>query len=109
MSGDDDGVSGGAPVPIPIEEVLDLHPFRPGETAAVVADYVEAAAAKGLSEVRLVHGRGTGVQRAIVRAALSRSPHVVSFADAPPERGGWGATVAVLKPDRTGVTAPSEG
>ncbi len=86
-----------SPVPIPVEEVLDLHPFRPGETADVVADYVEAAAAKGLREVRLVHGRGKGVQRAIVRAALARSPHVVSFADATPDGGGWGATVAVLR------------
>ncbi|HUM03113.1 MAG TPA: Smr/MutS family protein [Thermoanaerobaculia bacterium] len=99
----------GPPVPIPIEEVLDLHPFRPGETAAVVADYVEAAAAKGLSEVRLVHGRGTGLQRAIVRAALSRSPHVLSFADAPPDRGGWGATVAVLAPAGAGVDPSGEG
>lgn len=85
------------PVPIPVEEVLDLHTFRPGETADVVADYVEAAAAMGLREIRLIHGRGTGVQRAIVRAALARSPHVVSFADATPDGGGWGATVAVLR------------
>lgn len=84
------------PVPIHVEDVLDLHPFRPAETAGVVADYVEAAAAKGLLEVRLIHGRGTGVRRAIVRAALARSPHVVSFRDATPDQGGWGATVAVL-------------
>jgi dsDNA-specific endonuclease/ATPase MutS2 len=109
MSEDDGGGPGGSPIPIPIEEVLDLHPFRPGETAAVVADYVEAAAARGLREVRLVHGRGTGVQRAIVRAALSRSPHVLSFADAPPDRGGWGATVAVLAPAPASVTAAPEG
>jgi DNA-nicking Smr family endonuclease len=87
----------GEPVPIPIEDVLDLHPFRPGETAAVVADYVEAAAAKGFRDVRLIHGRGTGVQRAIVRAALARSPHVLSYSDAAPDRGGWGATEVVLK------------
>jgi len=85
------------PVEIPIEDALDLHPFRPDETAAVVADYVEAAAARGFSEVRLVHGRGAGVQRRIVRAALARSPFVVSFADATPDRGGWGATVARLR------------
>ena len=82
---------------IPIEEALDLHPFRPDETAAVVADYVEAAAARGFSEVRLIHGRGVGMQRRIVRAALARSPFVVSFADAGPDRGGWGATVALLR------------
>jgi DNA-nicking Smr family endonuclease len=84
------------PVAIPVEDALDLHPFRPGETASVVEEYVATAAAKGFREVRLVHGRGSGVQRAIVRAALARSPHVLSFADATPDHGGWGATVAVL-------------
>lgn len=89
MAGDD-------PVVIPIEDALDLHPFRPDETARVVADYVEAAAAKGFHEVRLIHGRGRGVQREIVRRALERSPHVLSFEDATPDRGGWGATVVRL-------------
>jgi len=96
----------GEPVPIPVEDALDLHPFHPGETASVVEEYVAAAAAKGFREVRLVHGRGAGVQRAVVRAALARSPHVLSFADATPERGGWGATVAVLNAvPPVGVTA----
>jgi dsDNA-specific endonuclease/ATPase MutS2 len=85
-------------VRIPVEDALDLHPFRPGETASVVEEYVAAAAAKGYAEVRLIHGRGIGVQREIVRKALERSPHVLSFEDATPERGGWGATVARLKP-----------
>lgn len=85
------------PVPLPVEDALDLHTFRPDETASAVAEYVAAAAAKGLREVRLVHGRGIGVQRSIVRKALERSPHVLSFADATPDRGGWGATVAVLR------------
>ncbi len=97
MSGSPDAGPEGPPVPIPVEDSLDLHPFRPGETASVVADYVAAAAAKGHREVRLVHGRGLGVQRAIVRAALARSPHVLSFSDATPDRGGWGATVALLR------------
>lgn len=87
----------GAPVVLPTEDALDLHPFRPDETAAVVDAYLEEARRAGFSEVRLVHGRGIGVQREIVRTALARSPHVLSFADAPPERGGWGATVAVLR------------
>ena len=91
-----DGGDPGTPVTLPVEDALDLHTFRPGETAEAVAEYVAAAAAKGLREVRLIHGRGIGAQRAIVRKALERSPHVVSFADAPPDRGGWGATVAVL-------------
>jgi dsDNA-specific endonuclease/ATPase MutS2 len=83
-------------VAIPIEDVLDLHPFRPEETASVVAEYIEAAAALGFREVRLIHGRGIGVQRAIVRKTLERSSLVTSFEDAVPERGGWGATVVRL-------------
>ncbi|HVO51750.1 MAG TPA: Smr/MutS family protein [Thermoanaerobaculia bacterium] len=94
------------PVTLPVEDALDLHAFRPGETAPAVAEYVAAAAAKGFREVRLIHGRGIGVQRAIVRKALERSPHVVSFADATPERGGWGATVAVLRPAPSAETRP---
>ena len=66
-------------VRIPIGPELDLHAFVPRDVAAVVADYVEAAAAAGLTEVRLVHGRGKGVQRGLVQAALERSPHVVEF------------------------------
>jgi DNA-nicking Smr family endonuclease len=85
-------------VTIPIEDSLDLHPFRPGETASVVAEYVAAAAAKGIRDVRLIHGRGIGVQRAIVRKALERSPLVMSFEDAVPAQGGWGATIARLAP-----------
>lgn len=88
------------PVEIPIEDVLDLHPFRPSETAMVVADYLEEAQRRGFPLVRLIHGRGTGVQRAIVRGVLGRSPRVAGFADAPPEAGGWGATVARLRPLR---------
>jgi DNA-nicking Smr family endonuclease len=82
---------------LPIEDALDLHPFRPDETADVVTEYVRLAAKKGFQEVRLIHGRGLGVQRGIVRSALRRSPVVLSIADADPARGGWGATVAVLK------------
>lgn len=88
--------NGSDPVRIPIGDALDLHPFRPGETASVVAEYVAAAAAKGFREVRLIHGRGIGVQRAIVRRTLERSSLVTSFEDATPERGGWGATVVRL-------------
>jgi DNA-nicking Smr family endonuclease len=86
------------PVAIPIEDALDLHPFRPDETASVVSEYVAAAAAKGFREVRLIHGRGIGVQRAIVRRTLERTSLVTSFEDATPERGGWGATVVRLAP-----------
>ena len=63
----------------------------------MVEDYLTAAAARGFREVRLIHGRGIGVQRAIVRGVLSRHPAVESFADAVAERGGWGATVVRLR------------
>ena len=69
------------PVRIPIEAELDLHAFAPADIVSVVAEYVDAAAARGLSEVRLVHGRGRGVQRAIVQAALEKHPLVAEFWD----------------------------
>jgi DNA-nicking Smr family endonuclease len=83
------------PVRIPIEPALDLHAFAPRDVAAVVADYVEAAAAAGLREVRLIHGRGLGVQRGIVQAALDRNPFVLEFWD--DTAAHLGATVARLK------------
>jgi DNA-nicking Smr family endonuclease len=91
-------VTADEPVPIPIEDALDLHAFAPRDVPAVVADYLEAAHARGFREVRLVHGRGIGAQRAIVRSVLARHPLVARFVDAPPERGGWGATVVTLRP-----------
>jgi dsDNA-specific endonuclease/ATPase MutS2 len=82
------------PVRIPIERELDLHPFAPRDIPSVVAEYVGAAAAAGLREVRLVHGRGRGVQRGIVQAALDRHPNVVEFWDDPAAH--LGATIARL-------------
>ena len=84
-------------MPVPIEEVLDLHSFRPAETASVVEEYLLEAAARGFREVRIVHGRGIGMQRRTIRAVLARSALVEEFRDAPPGRGGWGATVALLR------------
>jgi DNA-nicking Smr family endonuclease len=81
-------------VRIPIEAELDLHSFAPAEIKAVVEEYVEAAAAAGLREVRLVHGRGRGVQRGIVQAALERHPRVVEFWD--DTASHLGATIAIL-------------
>ena len=86
------------PVVVPIEDVLDLHPFRPAEIPSVVESYLEAARDAGFTEVRLIHGKGRGVQRARVQRVLATSPHVDRFRDAPPERGGFGASVAWLKP-----------
>jgi DNA-nicking Smr family endonuclease len=84
------------PVPVPIEDSLDLHTFHPRDVKAVVADYVEAAHQAGLREVRLIHGRGRGVQRGIVHAALETHPLVEEFWDAP--EAHLGATVARLVP-----------
>jgi DNA-nicking Smr family endonuclease len=85
------------PVRVPIGESLDLHAFAPEDIPAVVADYLEECARLGFREIRLIHGRGTGTQRAIVRGLLAAHPLVTHFADAPPDRGGWGATLVLLR------------
>ena len=85
------------PVILPIEDSLDLHAFAPRDIPSVVDEYLRASRQRGLGEVRLIHGRGTGAQRAVVQSLLATHPLVARFFDAPPERGGWGATVVVLK------------
>lgn len=82
---------------IAIEDAIDLHGFHPKEIPAVVESYLEAAVEEGLDEVRLIHGRGKGVQRRRVQALLERHPLVEAFGDAPAYQGGWGATVARLR------------
>lgn len=82
------------PLRVPIEGELDLHAFAPRDIPAVVSEYIDAAAAAGLLEVRLVHGRGRGVQRGIVQAALDRHAKVAEFWDDP--HAHLGATVARL-------------
>jgi len=84
------------PVRLPIEREIDLHAFAPADIRSVVEEYIEAAAAAGHEEVRLIHGRGRGVQRGIVQAALDRHPQVVEFWD--DTASHLGATVARLKP-----------
>jgi DNA-nicking Smr family endonuclease len=86
---------GSPPVPIPIEPVLDLHPFAPRDIPSVVDEYVTAAHEAGHREVRLIHGRGKGIQRGIVQAALDRHPLVEEFWDATETH--LGATVARLR------------
>jgi len=95
--GDDDAAAPGEPVEVPITGVIDLHSFRPAEVADVVREYLDAAYAKGLRELRIVHGRGIGVQRQMVRVVLERDARVVAFGDAAPEAGGWGATWVRLR------------
>ena len=85
------------PVKIPVEDSIDLHPFPPRDVPDVVDAYLEVAVGKGFTEVRLIHGRGIGVQRDRVQKLLARHPLVSGFHDAPAERGGWGATIAYLK------------
>lgn len=90
------------PVVLPLEDVLDLHPFVPKEIRSVVEEYLRECCAVGFSVVRLIHGKGRGVQRESIRALLARLPTVQSFHDAPPDAGGWGATVVILNPVSTG-------
>lgn len=85
------------PVVLPIEDSIDLHPFSPKDISSVVEEYLEQCRRAGISEVRIIHGRGKGIQRQIVRSILEKHPVVLSFKDAPPESGGWGSTVVALR------------
>jgi dsDNA-specific endonuclease/ATPase MutS2 len=85
------------PVVVPIQDTIDLHPFAPKDIPSVVEEYIGECLRNGIFEVRIIHGRGIGIQRNIVRSLLERHASVVSFQDAPPEAGGWGATVVRLK------------
>lgn len=94
LSADPDGDA----VVLPITEELDLHTFAPRDVPSVVEEYLRACREKGILRVRVIHGRGKGVQRAEVRRMLRSIPGVASFADASPASGGWGATVIDLTP-----------
>jgi DNA-nicking Smr family endonuclease len=91
----------GDPIEIPVGDVLDLHAFAPRDARAAVEAYLEEAHRLGLTALRIIHGRGAGVQREMVRSVLSKTPYVVHFADAPGEAGGWGATVVTLANSKT--------
>jgi DNA-nicking Smr family endonuclease len=85
------------PVEIPIDGILDLHPFQPREVAELVADYLVECAHLNILEVRLIHGKGTGALRRTVEAALRRHPLVVDYRLAGEDQGGWGATLVMLR------------
>ena len=85
------------PIRIPVTDVLDLHTVPPRDVKAVTEEYLEEAHRLGLSALRIVHGRGIGVQREVVRGVLAKLPYVLAFGDAPSEAGGWGATVVTLR------------
>jgi dsDNA-specific endonuclease/ATPase MutS2 len=85
------------PLRIPVTDVIDLHTIHPRDVKAVVEEYLLEARRLGLRALRIIHGRGIGVQRAMVRETLGRTSFVESFSDAPMEAGGWGATVVTLR------------
>lgn len=90
--------AGKEPIRIPIEDVLDLHSVSPRDVKPVVEEYLSEVHRLGFPAVRIIHGRGIGVQREMVRKILERTPFVHSFGDAPSEAGGWGATIITLIP-----------
>jgi dsDNA-specific endonuclease/ATPase MutS2 len=85
------------PVRIPITDVFDLHTVPPRDVKAVVEEYLAEAYRLGFKALRIIHGRGIGVQREIVRSVLARTEFVLDFRDAPAGAGGWGATIVTLK------------
>ena len=85
-----------APVEIPITDVLDIHSFAPRDAKAAVEAYLDEVHRLGLEAIRIIHGRGIGAQREIVRKVLANRTDVLAFRDAPAEAGGWGATIATL-------------
>lgn len=98
-SSDDDGPAPGpdAAVALPLDGILDLHTFSPRDVGSLVPEWIDASRAAGLFELRIIHGKGTGVLRERVHAILRRRTDVASFGLAPPERGGWGATLVTLR------------
>jgi dsDNA-specific endonuclease/ATPase MutS2 len=85
------------PVHLPVTDVFDLHSVPPRDVKEVVGEYLNEARRLGYKALRIIHGRGIGVQREMVRSILARTDFVADFRDAPAEAGGWGATVVTLK------------
>jgi dsDNA-specific endonuclease/ATPase MutS2 len=85
------------PVAIPITDVFDLHSVPPRDVRPIVEEYLQEARSLGFKALRIIHGRGIGVQREIVRSILAKTDFVADYRDAPAEAGGWGATIVTLK------------
>lgn len=94
----DEGFSEEEAIEVPIEGELDLHTFRPSDVGSLVPEYLEACRERNIFEVRVIHGKGTGTLRQTVLAILKRLPCVVSYRQADPIAGGWGATIVKLLP-----------
>jgi dsDNA-specific endonuclease/ATPase MutS2 len=86
------------PIQIPIEDVLDLHTFRPQDIADLLENYFDECIKAGIFSVRVIHGKGKGIQKKQVQRILQKNPQVKNFKAAPPEAGGWGATLVQLMP-----------
>jgi DNA-nicking Smr family endonuclease len=91
------------PIQIPIEDVLDLHTFRPQDIADLLENYFDECIKAGIFSVRVIHGKGKGIQKRQVQRILQNNPAVKSFKDAPPQAGGWGATLVQLKPTANNI------
>ena len=85
------------PIHMPITDTLDLHTFRPAEIPDLLDDYFSECLALGIYQVRIVHGKGEGFLKKRVLAILDRHPLVADYQGAPPEAGGWGATLVTLR------------
>ena len=97
MKTDDDEWDPEAVVELPITGVLDLHTFSPRDLRTLIPDYLQACQERGILDVRVIHGKGTGALRRSVEALLTRDPRVQSFRPAEAQEGSWGATVVRLR------------
>jgi DNA-nicking Smr family endonuclease len=101
MAGDNDGSGFPEEIELPIDGVLDLHAFRPADVKDLVPDYLAECRKRGIHDVRIIHGKGTGKLQRSVHAILERLPEVISFRLAGEEAGGWGATLVRLRHSET--------
>jgi DNA-nicking Smr family endonuclease len=95
----EDDMGPSEPVGIPINGILDLHTFDPGDLKDLLPDYLDECRKKGILEVRVIHGKGTGALRRSVHSVLGKLSYVEAFRQAGEEEGGWGATLVLLKPE----------